>query len=414
MNLPDANALAHDLVCLKGAAGTLQKKELAHGWISPKHKVYLDLVGNINRQWFVTWDGVLKAAPGEEPEGLLEVLYAAEHRLATPSDTAAKLKALLNVGWPEVVLRTIVEKTLDAGITVASIKKVLGEHRKFSPALCADWCDMSLKKKERLLSEGRYASTPKMDGLRCLIRLHTHDQGAYSRHLKPLKNMDGHVAALAKMFPFPCVVDGEAFACDGTWNSSVSGAKKTGSKVQMQFYPFDMVPLSEIETQNYKLTSEERWNMVLDHLAFGDESMFVEVMRRPVKTVADVEAEHRLCLEEGWEGAVLHNLDAPYSCHRSIAWVKVKSWKSSEFTVVDLIAGRGKHHGRLGAMLVRGQCEGRLITCEVGTGFSDQLREEIWNNKTKYIGYVAEVKYFEVTEGSLRFPSFLRWREDLM
>ena len=52
------------------------------------------------------------------------------------------------------------------------------------------------------------------------------------------------------------------------------------------------------------------------------------------------------------------------------------------------------------------------------SGFDDGTRAEIWSNKDKYIGRVAEVKYKGVSKDkktgkeSLQFPTFLRIRED--
>ena len=54
----------------------------------------------------------------------------------------------------------------------------------------------------------------------------------------------------------------------------------------------------------------------------------------------------------------------------------------------------------------------------VGSGFELSMRDEIWNNKDKYIGKIAKIQYFEVTKNqkddkeSLRFPVFKEWRFD--
>jgi len=57
-------------------------------------------------------------------------------------------------------------------------------------------------------------------------------------------------------------------------------------------------------------------------------------------------------------------------------------------------------------------------TVKVGTGFLDEDREEIWDNQDKYMGKIATIKYFEESKNSkndalsLRFPVFMRMRED--
>lgn len=410
MDLDQAGIIAQNLKHLKTTSGSKAKQDLVKSWTTGYHREFIDLVGNDKRQWYVTWKTVLEAEPSE-PLPLDQILYAAEHRMATPSQTAERLKGLLEEGWPVPVIRAIVDKTFDAGISVSSIKKAQGAAKRFTPALCADWCKVNDKKRRKLLSEGDYYSTPKMDGLRCVFKLHSPDSGVYSRSLKPLYNMDGHLRRLEEAIDFPCIIDGEAFAADGTWNSSMTGAKKQGSKVQMVFYPFDMVRREEVDSMNYTTVALDRWEDL--GLVPYDSKFFEEVVHTKVHSPEDVQECFEADIADGWEGSVLHDASAVYACKRSNAWIKVKKWLSSEFTITGFIPGTGKHLGRLGSIIVEGEYDGKKVTSEVGTGFSDAERQEIWDNQADYLGLQAEIKMFEVTPaGSLRFPSFLRIRED--
>lgn len=76
--------------------------------------------------------------------------------------------------------------------------------------------------------------------------------------------------------------------------------------------------------------------------------------------------------------------------------------------------GEGKAKGMMGRIVCKGFIEDiQEVECEVGTGFSDILRQDMWNNQENYLGKVAEIQYQEVTKDkSLRFPSFLRMRYD--
>jgi ATP-dependent DNA ligase len=416
MDLATARRLSADLEKLKGTGGSLAKQELTKGWTSPAHAIFLDLVGNNKRQWRCTWAGVQEAPPRERGIDLMEVLMAAEAGLATPAITAGRIRGLLADGWPENVLKAIVEKTLDAGLTVASVKKAQGKIQEFQPALCADWLKMSQAKREKLLSEGQYYATPKMDGLRALFKLHTPDRGVYSRNLKPLYNMDSILEALESMIDVPCHVDGEAFATSGTWNESMTGAKRKGAAVAMRLHPFDVVLREEVDARSYKMPAKERWELL--RAIQYDDRLLVEVPRVRVRRPDEAQTAMVGHLEEGWEGTVLHDALAPYSCKRSTAWIKMKQFISSEFEVTGFIAGTGKHHGRLGALAVQGVVDGVAISSEVGTGFSDAEREAIWAAPQTYLGAAAEIRYFEVTppnksgRGSLRFPIFVRFREE--
>ena len=64
---------------------------------------------------------------------------------------------------------------------------------------------------------------------------------------------------------------------------------------------------------------------------------------------------------------------------------------------------------KLGSILV--DCNG--VEVNVGSGFKDDQRTEIWANRDSYLGMTAECRYQEMTEdGSLRFPTFVYWRLD--
>jgi len=71
--------------------------------------------------------------------------------------------------------------------------------------------------------------------------------------------------------------------------------------------------------------------------------------------------------------------------------------------------------GRLGALVCTGVDDERTIAVNVGSGFSDELRDSIWANRAGVVGQVVEVRADAVTQNqdgtySLRFPRFLRFR----
>lgn len=103
----------------------------------------------------------------------------------------------------------------------------------------------------------------------------------------------------------------------------------------------------------------------------------------------------------GWEGVMLRNPDAPYEHKRTRNLLKVKPLADEEFVVLNVVAGTGKHEGRMGALIVR-----RFVNAgevfKVGTGFTDEQREQL-----DWIGKTITVEYFELTpRGVPRHPRF--------
>ncbi|MCV2368094.1 DNA ligase [Roseateles oligotrophus] len=106
----------------------------------------------------------------------------------------------------------------------------------------------------------------------------------------------------------------------------------------------------------------------------------------------------------GAEGLVLHRADAAYVTGRSDMLLKLKPMLDTEATVVGHIAGKGRHLGRMGALLVETP-EGRRF--RIGTGFSDADRAN-----PPPIGAVVTYRYRDLTSTGLpKFVSYLRVRE---
>ena len=84
-----------------------------------------------------------------------------------------------------------------------------------------------------------------------------------------------------------------------------------------------------------------------------------------------------------------------------------------DLEIIGFEEGTNKNAGKLGAILVNYKDN----VVKVGSGFSDELREEIWQNQDKWLGRTAVIQYFEETCNqnggiSLRFPVYLDYRED--
>jgi DNA ligase-1 len=109
-------------------------------------------------------------------------------------------------------------------------------------------------------------------------------------------------------------------------------------------------------------------------------------------------------VDAGGEGLMLHRADAPYVTGRSTVLLKLKPLQDAEAVVLAHLPGRGRHLGRLGALLVRS--EGGAIF-RLGTGFSDALRDA-----PPPVGAVLTYTHRGHTSNGLpRFASFLRLRQ---
>jgi hypothetical protein len=76
--------------------------------------------------------------------------------------------------------------------------------------------------------------------------------------------------------------------------------------------------------------------------------------------------------------------------------------------------GSGRNGTQLGALMI--SIEGSGAYAKVGTGFTDQQREDIWTNPQDWVGTVIEIQHdgLHPASGKPRNPRFLRRRDDLM
>lgn len=118
-------------------------------------------------------------------------------------------------------------------------------------------------------------------------------------------------------------------------------------------------------------------------------------------------------VREDKEGLVA-NLDTPYKRKRHSGILKVKEFYTMDLPIVGYAKGTGRFAGTLGALVL--DFKGNEV--KVGSGFSNEQRNDLWRNKDNLTGVLCEVKYKEVSYDkstgaeSLQFPVFVSLRTD--
>jgi DNA ligase-1 len=154
-----------------------------------------------------------------------------------------------------------------------------------------------------------------------------------------------------------------------------------------------------------------------------------------IHSVEELNAYEAWCLELGYEGAMIRSETGPYKFGRSTereGWLlKVKRFDDSEAIITGMdekfhnaneatVNELGHTHrsshkagkeltGVLGALKVRGTAGTyNGVEFDIGTGFDDALRAELWGNKEKYVGKLVKYKFFPSgSKDRPRFPTFL-------
>jgi DNA ligase-1 len=345
-----------------------------------------------------------------------------------------------SVEW-NTFLAPVLRRDLRAGISDKTINKIC---KKTDYEIPIFGCQLATNSEGRPEMKGVKRLEPKLDGVRVLMMVIPNDFGdittiCFSRNGKLFENFT-HIeeqvrANFTKLLRSCTKVDQSrglinGFVLDGevignTFQELMRQARRK-SDVQADdsvFNIFDILPLEDFR-RGY-------WNAQL-----SKRIKLLEAMRPVVDTMANVELLPHIMVDldiaeghdqlnryakdqvnAGFEGIMIKEVGAPYECKRSTSWMKWKPTITVDLEVVGIEEGTGRNLGRLGALVCHGTDDGKEITVNVGSGFSDVDRDDYWSNRNLVIGRTAEVLCDVITQNqdgtySLRFPRFVRFRDD--
>ena len=300
-------------------------------------------------------------------------------------------------------------KSLKVGVDVKGVNKAI-------PNLIPSF-DIMLGSKGELdkLPKGMKFVTEKYDGVRCFTQIRDGRIIMKSRQNKVFEGLVEIVSAIADLGLDNVCLDGELLAIDSPYETVYKDTMKIVStkdeeKHGVKYMLFDIIPLSEFDNKEGKMKYSDR-RVWLDTIK---ENKFINVAPilykgTDIDEVLKVLDERR---SNGAEGCMI-NTDKPYEFKRSKTLQKLKVMSTCDLRVIGFEEGDGKLKGTLGKII----CNYKGFDLGVGSGFSEAMRDEVWNNQDKYLGKISEIQYFEQTnndEGglSLRFPVFKQWRFD--
>lgn len=332
--------------------------------------------------------------------------------------------------------RRILLKDLKIGIEDKTINKILGKiglEAKdylipiFGCQLAMDGADEKHAKK---LVGKKYLDI-KLDGVRLLSFLDkTTAVTQYTRNGKQNENFTEIVAALElvkKELPASFVLDGEVVSTsfqDLMTQIGRKGSTKDTSSARLAL--FDMIPLRDFNSGKCDISQADRHKLLAEIAPLLQEKtngLVYVVPKVPVDLDTpegqdDFKNFNKEAIEAGYEGVMIKDPRAPYETKRTASWLKVKPWIEVSLEVVDFERGdaNGKYKDTLGALVCKGEDDGKLIETNVGSGLSDDIRKIIWADPEAYRGMIVEVRADAMTleRGatvySLRFPRFKGWR----
>jgi DNA ligase-1 len=341
--------------------------------------------------------------------------HAARDAIILCRDTATEEQ------W-NVWYRRILIKDLRCGVSEKTVNKIApGTVPMFTCALAHD----SAKHEKKMT--GKKQIEIKLDGVRVITVIQGGKVEMFSRNGKQFHNF-GHIIeeieAVIKEHPvpYPLVLDGEVMSANFQDLMKQVHRKDNVSANDAVLHLFDTIPLGCFKNgvwdkpQSFRSLITNHW--VRDH---QDKLKHVQALDWEDVDLDTPEGQERFvalnkqAVEGGYEGVMIKDIDAPYECKRTHAWLKAKPFIEVTLEVVDVEEGTGRNEGRLGAFVCEGVDDGKKINVNVGSGFTDANRDDFWNSRTDITGQLVEVRADAITQNqdgtySLRFPRFKTFR----
>ena len=366
----------------------------------------------------LSWDNFLELADSLRRRQLTG--HAAKDAIELAMGVATKAQ------WNDWYRRILI-KDLRCGVSEKTVNKVLKIHEGiprvpvFEVMLAHDGANHDKKIVGKKLLE------PKLDGVRAVTVVDYESRTAtmYTRNGKVLDNfshitdyLEKHMDEIGRSY----VLDGEVVS-----RSFQDLMKQVHRKSDVQAQDarlclFDVVPLVEFKAGKSVMAQRRRSKFLKENFSklFGDSGCIEIIPQIEVNLdefLGDIEYRdyNKKMVAEGFEGIMIKDPEAKYECKRSVSWLKQKPFIEVSLSITAVEEGTGRNVGRLGALVCQGVDDGKSISVNVGSGFSDGDRSSYWEECDTLVGQVVEVRADAITQNqdgtySLRFPRFLRFR----
>ena len=323
--------------------------------------------------------------------------------------------------------RRILIKDLRCGVSEKTVNKVSKKFDgKYSiPVFTCSLAHDSANHEKKMV--GKKQIEIKLDGVRVLTIIRGNKVEMFSRNGKQFHNFGHIIAEIEEVLkdnqaPYDLVLDGEVMSANFQDLMKQVHRKDGKQSTDAVLHLFDICPLSDFQKgkwdkpQSFRSAATKAWveqhASVLEHVQALDwEDVDLDTQEGQERFVA----LNKAAVDGGYEGVMIKDIDAPYECKRTHAWLKAKPFIEVTLEVIDVEEGTGRNEGRLGAVVCSGNDDGKDIRVNVGSGFTDDNRSSFWSSRDALVGQLVEVRADAVTQNqdgtySLRFPRFKTFR----
>jgi DNA ligase 1 len=234
---------------------------------------------------------------------------------------------------------------------------------------------------------------PKLDGMRCMGNF----EEKLSRKGEEITTLD-HI----KIPELDFYLDGELYSHGLSFQEVIRLIKKyrQNETEKIKYHVYDIID----EDLSFRKRYEKLCAAVSNH-------PHIEIVPcQEINNHEELIIAHKYYIAQGYEGTMVRHSEEGYAINkRSSQLLKFKDFLDEVYEVVDIDPSESRPEQGVVVCL----CGKTNQTFKTGMKFSHAEREEILVNKQNYIGKMAEVRFFELTDGGLpRFPVCVGFRID--
>lgn len=270
--------------------------------------------------------------------------------------------------------------------------------------------------------------SPKLDGVRAIVK----DGVVLSNSLKPIPNK-----TVQKLFGVEAYngLDGELVVGPPThkdvYRMTTSGVMTRDGTPDVRLFVFDSFINKDLD---YKI----RLRQAMDCVKTWGNSRVRSLRHKMIKNMSDLVDYEMETVNAGYEGVMIRDPYGPYKYGRSTlkeGWLmKLKRFEDSEAMIVgwtelmgntneaktNELGYKARSHQKagmvgkrmVGALVVRDLKT--KIEFEVGTGFKEEDRKDLWITKHTLAGQIIKYRFFPGgIKDKPRFPVFLGFRDPI-
>ena len=398
------------LKTLKNISGTNDKKRFIKAneddlLFKTTLKFLLDpyVVTNISKKKI---EKKVKVEADKEIVSMYDLYNYLSHDCSGRDTQIASVQAFINEHKEfESELKEIICKNYKLGCAAKLVNQALGytyiPDFNVQLATSYDKCYNKFKGKEIIITE-------KIDGQKMIAIKENNKVKLYSRQGKILDGLIEIEKDILSINKESFVMDGELVSAnefdnnEDTYKDTMKKASKKGIKTGLVYMVYDYIENVDDFYRGRDNTKSIDRKANVKKIIDENNLKFIKYLE-PWYIGEDLNKVEEFLLKadnNGKEGICVNIADAPYETKRTPNLAKCKSFKTADVLVYDIVEGEGAMKDMLGALKCKFIYNGEIQEVEVGSGFKQSERIEIYNNPSLVLNKIITIRMFEISKNS--------------